>query len=99
VKAIKAGPEAVEKYLNDKEEQIRKIAEQESNDCQCSCQKKRRVSERPNASGKAITDDSFFSDMTNYLEQKSLNTIKKKSTQKPVSKEPKTFHQWFTDEH
>jgi len=32
IKAIKAGPEAVEKYLNDKEEQIRKIAEQENDD-------------------------------------------------------------------
>jgi len=104
VKAIKAKPEAVTKYLNDKEEQIRKIAEQDNNDCQCSFQMKRRVSERPNASCKAITDDSFFSDMTNYLEQKSHNTIKKKSSyiETKVSKdrqEPKTFHQWFTDEH
>jgi hypothetical protein len=96
VKMIKAGPEAVEKFLNEKEEQILKMVEQKNTGCQCSC-KKKRVSEKPNASGKAITDDNFFSDMTIYLEQKKKTSSPKKPTKKaksskniPMSPKPST---------
>jgi hypothetical protein len=103
---IKAGPEAVEKMLNDKEEQIMKMVEQENNGCRCSCKKKLCVSEKANASGKAITDDNFFSDMTNYLQQKKnifhtkrIYPESKDFQDQQHTNESKTLNQWIIEKH
>ena len=60
LRALKAGPEAVEKFLKQKEENI-KIHELEKDTKQV---KENKV-KAPNPSGKVITNDTFMSQLSN----------------------------------
>ncbi|XP_053382770.1 uncharacterized protein LOC128549650 [Mercenaria mercenaria] len=94
-KAIKVGPDAVKILLDKKEEHIRKMAEAEKENevHQCSCKSKKRcLLQKPDASGKAITEDNYFEDMTNYVDQrkKSPKLSEKKAALKLKTKETKS---------
>jgi len=85
LKAMKIGPDAVEKILKEKEEIL-----QVTNDWDCSWTQKKKtanISKKPNASGKAITTDEFFDNLTGYIETKKTTAPKstKKSNKKVTS--------------
>lgn len=88
VKAMKSGKEAVEKFLQSKEEELTANKSKHCR-CQCSC-KKRKTSNKPDAGGKEITSDDYITCITNYENSRNNNQIE---ISKPVSPKPSTSGQ------
>ena len=82
LKAINAGPEAVEDYLREKEEKIQQAAAEQYKEPEIKERKK------PNPSGRAITEDSYLLALNEYeknkvsMEKPSKLSKKKKETEK-----------------
>lgn len=76
VKAMKSGKDAVEQFLQMTEENFT------NNACQCSCAKRKLVmAEKPQAGGRALTDEDYISDMHLY-EQGKADKEKEKGSKK-----------------
>ena len=82
LKAINAGPEAVEDYLSEKEEKIQQAAAEQYKEPEIKERKK------PNPSGRAITEDAYLLALNEYeknkvsMEKPSKLSKKKKETEK-----------------
>ena len=98
VKAMKKGPEAVETFLQNKEEEIRRLKESRNEGASkynSRPSKNSEVSpEKPNASGKEITSDEFYSQMINYIDQRNSSKpdqikTKPQNDDHPLPRSPK----------
>ena len=92
LRALKAGPEAVVKFLKQKEENI-KTHELEKDTKQV---KENNKVKAPNSSGKVITNDTFMSQLSNYVNERAKTDQckpKKKQTNSQTSQK-KTKYNW-----